>query len=173
MACRDLECKVDGLCVKADFAIQCDSVLLVAGLFDHSKTKVQAAACKMGYHRVSFGYKTYQTAKEWYSRYYERVPMVGVRDNFYYALVVNERVGGDFIITTECDMNEDFYNYLMANFKLPLLKEWIPEIVSCCENNRYISREWGAVTSGSVAQLPLHGKLVRSDDIIVLSLIHI
>ena len=164
---HNFDCSIDGLAVNADFAVQCNDILLAAGLFDHSKTKVMAVTCKMGFYRANFGHKQFNTSKEEYDRYFERIPMTGVRDHFYYGLAVNERVGKDFIITTESDKVEDFYNFLMANYKLPLLKEWIPEIVSACESDKYLFQEWNAVVRGSGNKIPLHGRLVNSDDIVV------
>lgn len=166
---RNLDCRVDGLCVKADFAIQCDSILLAAGLFEHSKTKVQATAYKMGFHQVEFGHSKLTTSKQEYERYFEKVPLSGVRDNFYYGLVVNSRISKDFIITTQSDMTNDFYNMLMANYKLPLLREWMEEIIFCCMSKRYITQEYRPVVSNSAKEIPLNGRNVSSDSIVVYS----
>ena len=158
-------CTVDGLCVNVDFAIQMDNYLIAAGLFDHSKTKVQAVACKMGYHRAQFGYRNYITQKEEYNRFYEKIPMEGVRDNFYYCLVSNTRLGKDVVITTEEDKKEDFYNFFMSNYKLPLLKEWIPSIVDVCDEKGYLKRDYRPVIHGSVEEIPLNGKQVLASEI--------
>ena len=52
-----------------------------------------------------------------------------------HGLAVSGEIGKRFIITKKKDVHKDLYSYLMNNFQLPLLKEWIPYFLDAGKEN--------------------------------------
>lgn len=50
-------------------------------------------------------------------------------EQFCHGIAVSGSVGTQYIVTTKQDLEEDVYSYLMSNFQLPLLKEWVPYLL--------------------------------------------
>lgn len=51
-------------------------------------------------------------------------------ERFCHGVAVSQLVGEKYIVTTERNLEKDVYSYLMSNFQLPLLKEWIPYLLN-------------------------------------------
>ncbi|WP_026653373.1 DEAD/DEAH box helicase [Butyrivibrio proteoclasticus] len=99
------------------------------------------------------------------------------RDSFNLVTVLNKAIGTRYLLTDAEHKYEDMFNFLMINYKLPLLREWIPEIENQLLNfhdirycNGYGSA-WECRVEGEVLELPgivLHGKNVRVNDVIAI-----
>lgn len=56
-------------------------------------------------------------------------PMRLGKERVSHALCVSRKVNTEGVLTTKERKNMDVYNFLMTNFTLPLLPEWVPEIL--------------------------------------------
>lgn len=98
---------------------------VMVGFFDRSKIKVQAAVQLLGKRRIRIGWNNYGTAfgdcNEWTGGM-QTVSMG--RERFTYCCAVTKAVGKKWLLTTRESESDDWYNFLMNNYKLPLLREW-------------------------------------------------
>lgn len=105
--------------------------VVMLGFFDRSKIKVQAAVQNLGKRRIKIGWMNYTTnggeCDEWTGGMHA---LSMGRERFTYCCAVSRAVGKRWLLTTSGSELEDFYNYLMNNFKLPLLKQWTLPILS-------------------------------------------
>lgn len=59
-------------------------------------------------------------------------------DKFYMACIASQMVGINYCITDINEVNNDFYNFLMKNYDMPLKKEWIEYILGELEKQEYL-----------------------------------
>lgn len=120
--------------------------VLVTSFFDSTKTRVNAVSARIGKDpiniRVNWKALRFQTENnEGWSK--TMLPMEvkgedGTRANITLALCISEAIGKRFLITTPERMNDDFYSFLMENYDMPLLPEWMDAVRSyLCP--RYVS----------------------------------
>lgn len=64
-------------------------------------------------------------------------PIVQGKERFTHAIALAENLMNEYVITE--DLETDLYYYLMHQFDLPLLREWIPEVVKEMRWRGYIS----------------------------------
>ncbi len=159
--------------VKAVSALMHNNVLLQVSYFDRSRNicKAVAATIDSGY-PVRFGRKDGKTSKQDYLRLMELVPMG--RDRFTLVTMVNKEIGKTYILTDDENLDEDFFNFLMNNYKLPLLKEWTPAIREELLGKRLVNedRSWNSrfkAESGdpelSVPGVYIHDREVDVNDV--------
>lgn len=178
---------VDGLQLYADYMIACDTVCLVAGFFDSTRTKTKAVGCHFGMN-APFGLQRYSiwndevtgerkyerdfsqsfsTVANSYKIVYKSVTLG--RSRFYYGLAVNKKLGEEYMISTKESLFEDFYNLCMNNYKLPLLKEWIQPLFDEAKNHGFVceSSKASVFSNDKNKSILLHGKSVMLSELLV------
>lgn len=144
-----LEINMDGLNGYADFIMTVGKEVFAAGIFDRSKIKTRALGCRFGVYPIYARNKDYTTRNEnGYNVDYMRIPLGTGRDQFYYALVTSKDIGNKYFVTIEESLEEDLYDYLMQNFKLPLLKWWMMPLLNELLNKRLVTREYPGISFG-------------------------
>lgn len=58
-------------------------------------------------------------------------PIVSGKEKFYHAISINKSMNKDMILFRKGHEGEQFYNYLMKEFDLPLLQEWGTALFEC------------------------------------------
>lgn len=157
---------VDGIAVHGDYLILADNTILAASYFDRAKVKVKAISASLGGKGLWFQYKTFSTKGESFRTVFK--PVVMGRDHFIYTTSVNKEVGTRYLITTEDHLYEDVYDFLMTNYKLPLLKNWMPSLVAAFLDGRDVYKESPYSTykcARAGARIPLHGEYTPLEDI--------
>lgn len=159
----------EGVSVLLDFVIKSnDEKIVCMGYFDRAKVKVKSIACSLGKKTIRIGWSNYKSQDEDYKTVYKPVSMG--RDRFVYGFSYNKGIGSKYLLTTKEFMHEDFYEFLMKNFKIPLLKEWTPYIYDSFSRVNTVMkcampRNYQSVTG---RKLPIHGKPTELKDIILL-----
>lgn len=150
---------VDGISCYGDFIVHVNDHVLVAGMFEKSKVKARAVGCKFGYFPFKADYINYTTKDSKYLVDYARLNLCRGRDTFYYVLATNKDVGSKYLITTEADLYNDLYDLFMREYKLPLLKEWMPVLLNEAITKKYIYHPLYPVKMSSWDRtLCLHGR---------------
>jgi len=105
------------------FMIAADYIVLACGLFTRSKTKARAFAGSIGRNKLKWGFMNYHTESrsKWTGLF---SPVKMGYDQFIYTLMINNDLNKQYLMTTAEELETDIYNYFMANFKLPLKREW-------------------------------------------------
>ena len=101
------------------------------------------------------------------------------RDKFFLVTILNKAVGKDYVLTDIEHKYEDIYNFLMCNYKLPLLREWIPELLVELLDTRSVSvlsgwdyaweQKGKDVESSSLPGAFIHGKNVPVKEVVTFS----
>ena len=161
------EINADGLIGYLDYLVAINKTIIMAGIFERSAYKTKALGAKFGTSKFSVRYKTYLTKSNIpYHVSYVRVPIGSGRDQFWYTQAVSGEIGKSYFVTTTEDLDEDFYNYLMRNYKLPLLKNWAHQILVEALEKRHIIMEYPEIVYGDCPKaLKLHGKTVPIEDL--------
>lgn len=168
-----MEVNVDGLCGYCDFIIHTQTApqkILMAGVFERSKVKARALACRLAYHKSSIGYRAYIPAntKGW-DIGYSIVPLGKGRDRFVYASCVSREVNDNYVITSNRFILDDVYDFLMKKYKLPLLKRWVGYIVETAIDRDFIEKSQNCYKADDDEKaLLLHSERVLLRDIVVL-----
>lgn len=77
----------------------------------------------------------------------------------------------DYLFTTKEDINESLYDFLMNNFNLPLMREWMENIYMQGELDGVISSPIELYRSeGGTQTLPLYQKNVPLEDVVILKI---
>ena len=151
--------------------------LLALTFFDRSKvlSKAVTASISEGY-SVRMNYKNLSTKGMKFYSCYKRVAMG--RDRFILTTVLNKEIGQRYLITTMQDLNEDFYNYLMVNYRLPLLKEWTETLYEKVMGDRNIRKSnynfWSTNLIGAkdgkenLPGIQIHGKNIPVEQAVVI-----
>lgn len=159
---------IDGIIVQGDYLLKANNTILIASYFDRAKVKVKAIASMMGRKTLSYKGKNYGTKENSYRTIFK--PVIMGRDHFVYTTSVNKEVGSRYLITTEDFLCRDVYDFLMVNYKLPLLKEWIPEIVKTFVNKGFANKIPAYATYVSdrnTVCIPVHEKSVPISEVLV------
>jgi len=126
-----------GLEVYAHFLVTVNSISLACGFFHRSKTKVRGVAANFGKKSGKFRYNSFSTVSEkGYTGIFSPINMG--RDRFTYCLCTNKEIGERYLVTTAEDLEKDFYEFLMQNYKLPLKREWIPTLRKLLLDEDYV-----------------------------------
>ncbi len=158
-------------------ALMHNSILLYCSFFERSGNtcKAVASSIESGY-TVTFDNRvSAATNKQEYVRLMETVP--NGRDRFTLVTMVNKDIGRKYLLTDDEHLDEDFFNFLMCNYKLPLLEEWIPyirdELVekgnivedTSCGYRMRAKWESSSVKDMTLPGIDLHGREVSLDKV--------
>lgn len=140
---------LSGLQVHIHFMVKLrlNDTALMMGFFDRSNTKVRGVAANLGKREGNIRYQRIKTANElgWTGLFY---PQSMGRDRFLYCAATNKEIGTKYLLTTKEQAEEDFYHFLMTNYKLPLLRWWIPYIMEQLYTERLVSNPTLDVITG-------------------------
>ena len=144
--------KLDGYQVNADFSVYAGGVPVIVTGYDRSLQVLKGFGgtlnCSNGTlyledeemadglpHRGSI-------AGQQYSCYFS--PIQSGKEKFYHMVALNsslrgeQKEGNGRFLTTKKGAADDFYNYLMKNYSLPLMKRWAGALYVCCKRNGYL-----------------------------------
>lgn len=114
---------IAGLEFEPLYLIKDDSDHMLAMRFrTTSDSRANAIGQNCGREPVKLGYYNYPTKGSSYCHFIGKIS--GNYRTFYEGMVISEAVDNEVLFTTEGEVVADYYNFLMTNFKLPLLKEW-------------------------------------------------
>lgn len=140
-----MKASVSGIDLELDYLIKTRSDhVLMAAVCHSSALKVNSFLAFCGMENIHIRYEIYDTTN---ADYRTLKTKVGTGYSaFYYGIAIDKEVGNNYILSTEDNIEEDYYNYLMKNFNLPLLKEWKDYLfreslrngVVCCDANNSI-----------------------------------
>ena len=148
-----------GVGVTGTYLVYFDNEVVLCGYFDRAKTKCKAVACTFGQSSIRFGYKSFGTKGQEFGTIYKPVKMG--HDGFIYATTYNKAIGKEWVLSTEGQLFEDVYQYMMNKYKMPLLKEWIPYILEEALAERLCYRPYlRTLTSYDGITVPLHEEMV-------------
>ncbi len=158
--------------------------LIALTVFDRSKTALKALKSELT-HGTMLMVDRERTWIDKDSRFYNAFKPVRMgRDRFILSTILSREIGKRFLLVDSKNMEEsyeDIYNYLMCNYKLPLLREWTPKLIEQLESagdvlvdkgQRYGSRFVSNIIKENTENLPginLHGRNVSVNDIFVYS----
>jgi len=141
--------------------------ILAAGFYDRAKSRVRSVACTFGLATVTVRWQRYNTKDGEYKAVYK--PIRTGRERFTYCVVVSKAFGETKVLTTEADMYEDSFQFMMNHYKMPLLREWVPYIIEQAITDRLVERPFIRVDSAYEGiTLPVHEKNVDIKTLIVL-----
>lgn len=82
-------------------------------------------------------------------------------DRVNHAYILNKKIKKEYVFCNETNFHEIFYEYFMENFDLPLMREWIPKIVTAAqlENKIQFCSNIVCTTNGTKEILIYHKKL--------------
>jgi len=154
-----------GMEANGHFALSLDKELLVCGFFARSKTKVRGISANFGKRTVRYGYYTLATENEkgWTGVF---TPVNMGRDRFTYCLTSSKEIGERYLLTTPEMQEEDVYEFLMKNYKLPLKAEWMRVLIKLFLDERLVLKPRLTCRSEGDVCMPLNGQDVSIRDII-------
>lgn len=158
--------------VQNDFLIKVGYEVISAGFFDKSRIKVRSCGARFGLGPITYDYRSYSTTNNdgWSVTYARHSIGNKGRDFFYYGLAISKEIGKRFIVTTNDTVHLDFYNYLMHQYKLPLLREWIPVLLDQLIRSREVTSHEADLqifTDDADRSFPLNGREVKLSSLLV------
>lgn len=129
--------KIYGYATTAYFemGIWIGGALQVLSIFDRSNQSVRsvsASLCRGSAFEVDYKYgrqRRLGCSYEYKMNSFIYPLRIG-KERVTHAMLVSEEIGKRVIITTEKRLHMDVYNFLMKNYKMPLLPAWIPALIS-------------------------------------------
>ena len=111
-----------------DYCLTCGRTILLLSYFDRSLITVKAigASFSSKYAEMCLfgGYNGRDAVHHYGAEYEYYTTAVDGYDPFYQGVVINKELHKKYLITTDSREPEDFYNFLMRNYDLPLMYEW-------------------------------------------------
>lgn len=89
-----------------------------------------------------------------------------------HGLCLSNQIGKTIILTTKGRMYDDLYNYLMVNYELPLLRDWMPALYQQFLKRKNVSAGITVVTANQDMEyfFPLGNESVSVKELIVLKI---
>lgn len=122
-----MKAKVAGIEVALDYLIKTwDDHVLMAAYYHSSVSKINCVGSLFGMESMQvierYRNRWFDTKKSDYRYFKTRAG--SAFNGFYYGVVVDKTVGKDYILSTKEYIADDFYQYLMNNYPLPLMEKW-------------------------------------------------
>ena len=86
--------------------------------------------------------KRLQTVGSGFNTYIQ--PVIVGKEKFFHAISISNDVNKGILILNKEDEANDYYNYLMKEFNLPLLREWGSHLLEHSKKQRYLHKDVGA-----------------------------
>lgn len=98
-------------------------------------------------------------------------PVTAGKEKFYHALSIRKSMNKSFLLLESGKEGGTFYNYLMENFELPLMREWGKELFNWFVDNTLITKNSLCIKSshGITNSIPIKGREVLLSDLYVLN----
>ncbi|MCR5719434.1 MAG: hypothetical protein K6F84_02615 [Lachnospiraceae bacterium] len=146
-----------------------DNEALIVGAFHRSKTKIKAVGAMIGSKVLKFGWKKYDTRGDDEWKCFFHTEQIG-RETVTYILAISEKVGKQFLLTTKDMLLDDYYDFLMVNYCMPLKKEWTGQLMKILEDKRLVRESYlrKEKEPHNEINLKLHGKEVDIADLVAI-----
>lgn len=150
------------------FILSIDQCAVAAAFFSRSKTKVRGMAANLGKQKLKVYYRFYETKNsDGWSSFFS--PMQIGREKITYCMSISREIGGKLLITTEAQKYSDLYEYLMTNYKLPLLRNWMEPLLNALVSRSYAFSKSLQAAKGNPQEeisITLNGNPVNLSDLI-------
>ena len=178
--------RLDAFRVNGDFCVFSNGIPMIVAGFERSLQYLKGfgGSLTYSYGRLKMEAEEMQDGishsgnlvSEKFSCFY--TPIYNGKEKFYHMLAVNTSLKGELtngqgrFLTTRKMVAEDFYNYLMHNFSLPLLKKWAPALFDRCKYKGLIVDNAQVCVSkrSVVADIPWKGHEISLKDLMVVSI---
>ena len=122
-----MQAKIAGIEVTLDYLIKTwDDHVLMAAYYHSSVSKINCVGSLCGLESMHviklYSSSSFDTKKSDYRYYKTRIG--SAFNGFYYGTVVDKKIGKDYILSSKEFIADDYYQFLMNNFPLPLMEEW-------------------------------------------------
>lgn len=138
---------VDGVQANLDYMLAVDKEPVVLSFFGRSQQEVRGVGANLSfsswlriqhlvtqYRKVDYG----RAENPGFDMFY--TPITYGKEKFYHALAISKAVNKEYMLTSKDTLADNFYDILMANHELPLLKEWALPIFNHLCDCRLIHR---------------------------------
>lgn len=133
--------EINGFTASLDFILSADSNhTAIISYYDRSLSIIKS----MGASLNAGGTTIYACRKKYFAADSFDVmitPIITGKDKFYHAIAVSRTLNISMMVCREGEQEYSFYNYLMHNYNLPLMKEWASAIYRWCEKRKYIKAD--------------------------------
>lgn len=134
--------------VFADFMIAANNTsMAVLSYYNRSLSSLKAFAGQLNTSRADlriedngrFFRRVSRRRDDQFETYFQ--PVVVGKEKYYHALSINKAVNDRLILCEKGNEGESFYNFLMAKFDLPLMKEWGQELFYWGKDNHFLESD--------------------------------
>lgn len=138
--------EINGLKVSLDFILCPDEYSpVIISFYDRSLSLIKAVGAALNTtYKLTAKHKTY-----YLNGHFDIMiaPIVTGKDKFYHAIAISDNK--KVMVFKEGDQEEAFYNFLMNNFNLPLLKQWKPQLYDWALRNGYVNCAYNYLIKGA------------------------
>lgn len=153
--------------------------LVAVSFFDRAAARLRSMSANMTNNRIYLDGELYHGMSCIYKGYLELIP--NGRDRIVNCLsVAKEVVNRTYIISTKENLILDIKDYLLRNYTLPILEEWIPFLISEMEIKRgpgsygsamsIFPSEKSVITDDYDRCVKLNGKSVKLQDVVLVEM---
>ena len=135
---------IDGIYEKlgVDFVITHNRCVLVASLFHRSEQMVRQAGAAVNLGNANAYTDTNRMYfMGGYTSYFQKIQ--ADKEEFYHLILISKELGKSYFLTSPEREGTDFYEVLMSNYKLPLLKEWGGMLLEYGKSKRVVDPAFG------------------------------
>lgn len=146
---------IDGIYEKlgVDFIITHNRCVLAASLFHRSEQMVRQAGAAVNLGSANaYTDSNRMSFTGGYTSYFQKIQ--ADKEEFFHLILISKDLGKKYFLTSPEREGRDFYEVLMSNFKLPLLKEWGALLLNYGKSRRVVDPGYGKtdVIYGSFAR---------------------
>lgn len=116
--------------------------------------------------RLIFRNKTYRLEDEFETIY---TPIIRGKERFTHGVAYCKSLREKYLITTEKNMLDDLYFFLMNRYNLPLLREWMPKMSTALQRRGYLARSVKRNVVGHDHEISYMGKSMRFSQLWIFS----
>ncbi len=165
--------EVNGMSCSLDFIIAANSYSpAIISFYDRSQQLVRSIgaslseiACTINVYKDNRKIKTLVSGDSFDTFI---TPVISGKEKFYHAIAISKEVNNNILVFTEDNISSSFFDLLMKNFNLPLLREWSDELYDYFISNNLIVGEPEPLISGKHSlstSIPLGNKKVSLDSL--------
>lgn len=151
-------------------------VLLYVSFYSRSKVLCKGVASAIALNNATLNHRKVASKGFKYAKAYKPIKM-GL-DRFTLATCVNKEIGTRFLVSAPKFMGNDLYQFLMLNYQVELLPEWVEKIREklfeknlirlCSGGYRSIAQYRHFVPSEACTTISMHGEEIPIRDVVVL-----
>lgn len=146
--------EIQGIAAYLDFMLVALSEQpVVLSFFDRSQQVVRSIGAGLNYGKHVTVRKTSYPKNNFYMRdcsgYDVYVaPVIYGKERYYHGLAISKDLNDRYLISTDDKIEEHFFDFLMKNYELPLLKEWSEPIRKYCISEKHVEQHLRPVVLG-------------------------